>query len=408
MIMPRTLDVRPFLVMEVLEEADRLRRQGIDVVRFEIGEPDFDTPTCVREAAEAALRAGETHYTHSLGLRELREAIAEHYGERYGAAFDPDQVLVTSGTSPAMLLLFGALLNPGDEVVVSNPCYACYPNFIRFAGGVPVFVDTFEEEGYRLRPEAIQARLTPRTRAILVNSPANPTGVVMDRAALQAVADLGLPVISDEIYHGLTYEGEEHSILECAGTDRAVVLNGFSKRYAMTGWRLGYVVASPDLVRAMQKLQQNVFISASAFVQRAAIAALRQAGPDVERMRQSYAERRRAMLHRLAGMGLAMPVPPTGAFYLLVNVRAYTGDSLAFAFELLRNAHVACAPGIDFGSNAEGYLRFSYATSLENIERGMDRLEAYLTDRVGASAFSNQRSVSGDFTGVACAERSLC
>ncbi len=371
-------DVKPFLVMEILEEAERLQRSGVDVVHFEVGEPDFDTPEIVKEAARRALDRNETHYTHSLGLRELREAISAHYQSTYGAPVSPDDVMVTSGTSPALSMLFSALLEPGDEVILSNPYYACYPNFVTFAGGTPVFVDIHPEDGYQLRAEAVRARLTPRTKAILVNSPANPTGVVLDGEVLAELTRLGPLVVSDEVYHGLVYEGRAASVLESTDTRGAAVLNGFSKLYAMTGWRLGYVIARPDLIRAMQKLHQNFAISASAFVQRAGIAALTETAADVARMRRTYAERRRFMLDSLAELGLRVPVVPTGAFYVLVDFREYTSDSLSFAYDVLRRAHVAVTPGIDFGSNAEGYVRLSYATSVERIAEGIARLGEYV------------------------------
>jgi (5-formylfuran-3-yl)methyl phosphate transaminase len=371
-------DVKPFLVMEVLEEAERLSRTGVDIVHFEVGEPDFDTPEPVKAAARLALERNETHYTHSLGLRELREAIAEHYRETYGAAVSADEVMVTSGTSPALSLLFSALLEPGDEVILSNPYYACYPNFIQFAGGIPVFVDIHPEEGYQFRADAVRARLSPRTRAILVNSPANPTGVVLEAGVLSELTHLGPLVVSDEVYHGLVYEGRAASVLESTDTRGAAVLNGFSKLYAMTGWRLGYAIARPDLIRAMQKLHQNFAISASAFVQRAGIAALTETSVEIELMRRTYDERRRFMLDALARLGLRVPVVPTGAFYVLVDCREYTHDSLGLAYALLREAHVAVTPGIDFGSNAEGYIRLSYATSIERIAEGVGRLGRYL------------------------------
>lgn len=374
----RALEISPFLVMEVLEEAQRMQRAGEHVIHMEVGEPDFDTPVCAVEAAQEALRGGQTHYTHSMGLIELREAICADYRLRHGVEVQPSQIVVTPGTSPALFMTFAALLEPGDEVIVSNPYYACYPNFIRFVGGVPVFVDVREEEGYQLRPEEIARKITPRTKAILINTVANPTGTVLDGDRMAAIAELGPLVVSDEIYHGLVYEGRERSILEFTGN--ACALNGFSKQYAMTGWRLGYVIAPPSLARALQKIQQNFFISANAFVQWGALAALKEPSclVEVERMRQTYADRRLYMLERLTGLGLRIPRPPTGAFYMLVNFRRYTLDSLAFAYDVLREAKVAAAPGIDFGSNAEGYLRFSYATSKENIAEGMDRLGRYL------------------------------
>ncbi|MHB1415542.1 MAG: pyridoxal phosphate-dependent aminotransferase, partial [Chloroflexota bacterium] len=325
-----------------------------------------------------ALRAGQTHYTHSMGVYALREAICEDYGRRYGVSVAPEQVVVTQGTSPALFLVFAALLESGDEVILSNPYYACYPNYITFAGGTPVYVDIHEEEGYQLEAAEIAKKITPRTKAILINSPANPTGVVLTADRMAAIADLGPMVVSDEIYHGLVYEGRDHSILEY--TSHACALNGFSKLYAMTGWRLGYIIAPREIARVLRSIHQNFFISANTFVQAAGLAALRGEGclDDVESMRQTYAERRLFMLERLAQIGLTTPEPPTGAFYVLVNMKRYCEDSLSFAFELLHEAKVAAAPGIDFGSNAEGYLRFSYATSKENIAEGLDRLGRYL------------------------------
>ncbi len=375
--------------MEVLEEAQKMERAGERVIHFEVGEPDFDTPACVTAAALKALQEGKTHYTHSMGIMDLREAICEFQRERYGVKVEPDQVIVMQGTSPALYLIFATILEPDDEVIVSNPHYACYPNDVRFAGGTPVYVDIREDEGWQLHPEAIAAKITPRTKAILINSPSNPTGVVLDPDKMKAIAGLGPLVVSDEIYHGLVYEGTEHSILEY--NPDACAVNGFSKLYAMTGWRLGYIIAPPDLVRPLQKIHQNFFISANPFVQWGGIAALKDPAchAEVDVMRDTYAKRRWYMLERLEGMGLHVPHPPTGAFYILVNFKRYTQDSLNFAFEVLREAKVAVAPGIDFGSNAEGYMRFSYATSLENIAEGMDRLAAFLAKR-GEARYSGR------------------
>lgn len=364
--------------MEVLEKAGEMERKGEDIIHLEIGEPDFDTPECIKEAASRAMREGKTKYTHSLGLIELREAICEHYRDKYGVEITPAQVLITSGTSPAMLLLFSALLNPGDEVVITDPHYPCYPNFVSLVDGVPSFVNVYEAEGFQYRPEEIRKKINPKTKGIVINSPSNPTGNLLSAERMKEIAELGLMVISDEIYHGLVYEGKEHCILEF--TDRAFVLNGFSKLYAMTGWRLGYVIAPQEFARPMQKLQQNLFISANCFVQLAGIAALREASQDVARMRETYDTRRRYMLKRLQELGFGISSPPTGAFYILANAKRFNQDSYRFAFDILKQARVAVTPGIDFGRNAEGYLRFSYAVSLEKIQEGMERLEKYLAD----------------------------
>ncbi len=381
MISKRTKEMTSFIVMDVLEKAGEMERNGIHIIHLEVGEPDFDTPECIKKAACKALDDGHTHYTHSLGLIELREAICEHYFNKYNVSIDPDQVLVSSGTSPAMFIMFSALLESGDQVIISDPHYACYPNFIRFVQGDPVTIPVYEENGFQLRPEAIKEKITERTRAIFINSPSNPTGNLLSESRMKAIASLVTPgssyVISDEIYHGLVYEGKEHSILEF--TDNAFVLNGFSKLYAMTGLRLGYLIAPKLFMRPIQKVQQNFFISANSMIQRAGIAALKEAGDDIARMKQIYNKRRKYMISRLREMGLRITVEPTGAFYVFANAKHISGDSYKLAFDILEKAHVGVTPGIDFGENGEGYLRFSYANSMENIAEGMDRLGKYLS-----------------------------
>jgi aspartate/methionine/tyrosine aminotransferase len=375
----RTRDITSFIVMDVLEKAHEMERDGVDVVHLEIGEPDFDMPQCVKIAACQALDAGYTHYTHSLGLLELREAISEYYQATYGVRVDPGNIIVCSGTSPAMFMLFAALVEPGEEIIISDPHYACYPNFIKFVGGIPVTVPVLEKDGFQYRPAAIQEKISSKTKGIFINYPSNPTGNMISTDRLEAIAKLGPHIVSDEIYHGLVYEGQEHSILEF--TDRAFVLNGFSKLYAMTGMRLGYVIVPPEFVRPIQKMHQNFFISANAMVQKAGITALKDAGDDTARMRDTYNRRRRYMIERIKGLGLGITVEPTGAFYVFANAKHISEDSYALAFDILEKAHVGVAPGIDFGRQGEGYLRFSYATSMENIEKGMDRLEKYFRDK---------------------------
>jgi aspartate/methionine/tyrosine aminotransferase len=309
----------------------------------------------------------------------LREAICEHYLATYNVSVHPDQVVVTSGTSPAMLLTFAALLDPGDEVIISDPGYACYPSFVKFVEGVPITVPVYEEDGFQYRPEAIESKITAKTKGILINSPSNPTGNLLSARRMQAIAEFSPLVISDEIYHGLVYEGKEHSILEF--TDNAIVLNGFSKLYAMTGLRLGYLIAPAPFIRPIQKMQQNFFISSNSVVQLAAIAALRESAEDVARMKRIYDERRQFMVKRVKELGLGITVEPTGAFYVFANAKHISDDSYKLAFDILENAHVGVTPGVDFGENAEGYIRFSYANSLENITEGMNRIERYLETR---------------------------
>jgi aspartate/methionine/tyrosine aminotransferase len=379
----RTRDMTSFIVMDVLERAQELEREGTRIIHLEVGEPDFDTPACVKEAACKALEDGFTHYTHSLGLYELREAICEYYQKHYQVSVDPDRVIVTSGSSPAIFLVFSALLEKQDEVIISDPHYACYPNFIRFVDGELITIPVYEEDGFQYRPEIIREKITPQTRAVFINSPSNPTGNLLSVDRMRQIAELTkceqCPyIVSDEIYHGLVYEGKARSILEFS--DHAFVFNGFSKQFAMTGLRLGYVIAPKAFIRPMQKLQQNFFISANAMVQQAGITALKHAGDDVARMQQIYNQRRLFMIRRLKELGFGITVEPTGAFYVFANARHISGDSYKLAFDILEKAHVGVAPGIDFGKNGEGYLRFSYANSLENIEEGMERLERYLED----------------------------
>jgi aspartate/methionine/tyrosine aminotransferase len=378
-IATRALDFRSFIVMDVMERAHVLEKQGKSIIHLEIGEPDFDTPQCIREAGIRAIREGKTHYTHSLGIPELREAICYRYHDLYGVHVSPDQVVVTSGTSPAMVLLFSALLEYGDEIIVSNPYYPCYPNIINYVGGKPAFLNVHEYDGFQFRPEEVAPKITQRTKAILINSPSNPTGNLLSAERMQQIGELGPYIVSDEIYHGLVYEGKEHSILEY--TDQAFVLNGFSKLYAMTGWRLGYVVAPRAFIRPMQKIQQNLFISANSVSQWAAVTALKEAQPDVERMKTTYDQRRLYMLRRLKELGFGIEVDPAGAFYVLARASHLSNNSYELAFQILEKACVGVAPGVDFGTNAEGYLRFSYANSIENITEGLNRIERFINDR---------------------------
>jgi aspartate/methionine/tyrosine aminotransferase len=381
-ICTRLKEMTSFIVMDVLERAQEIERAGESVIHLEVGEPDFNTPEAVKNAAIEALRRGDTHYTHSLGTPELREAVCNYYASTYGVKnIDPDQVIVTSGTSPAFLVAMGAILECGEEVILSNPHYACHPNFVRFLEAVPKMIPVYEEDGFQYRPESIRAALTPKTKAILINSPANPTGNLLGADRMAEIADMGRLILSDEIYHGLVYEGRALSVLEF--TDNCIVFNGFSKLFAMTGWRLGYMIVPKYLIRPIQKMVQNFFISANSVAQAAGLVALTDPSvrQDVARMLDTYNKRRQYIIPRLREIGFGITVEPTGAFYVLANARRFTNDSYSFAFEVLENAKVGITPGVDFGSNAEGYVRLSYANSLENISEGLNRLERYLASR---------------------------
>jgi aspartate/methionine/tyrosine aminotransferase len=279
-----------------------------------------------------------------------------------------------------MLLVFSLLVDPGSEVVVGTPHYPCYPNFVRFCGGVPVFVPTDPERGYALDPDAVRAAITPRTRAVVLSSPANPTGAVQSPETVRELATLGLPLVSDEIYDGLVYDGAKVTSA-LSVSQEAFVLDGFSKRYAMTGFRLGFVIAPEPALRPLQILQQNLFISANHFVQRAGIAALERGAPTLEAMRAAYDRRRHLLVAGLRELGFGVPRLPLGAFYVFADARAFDADSRRLAFDLLENAHVAATPGVDFGAAGEGWLRFSYAASDATIAEALERLARALPRR---------------------------
>ncbi len=369
-------NVGPFIAMDVMEQSQKLSRQGHDVISLSVGEPDFPAPPVVKAATIKAIKKNITRYTHSLGNPILREEICAHYRKRYNVKIHPDQVLVTSGTSPAMLILFGMLLNPKDEVIMSDPHYPCYSNFIRFNDGRIQWVKVREDEAFQLNPKEVRKKISRRTKGIFINSPSNPTGCTLSSKVMKQIANTGPYIISDEIYHGLTYQGEERSILEF--TDRAFVLNGFSKSYAMTGFRLGYCIFPKPYVRVIQNLAQNFYISTSSFIQEAGIAALKYAAPYQEKMREVLNRRRIVMLEGIRALGFKVAAEPTGAFYIFANAKMFTKDSYQFAFDLLKRAKVGVTPGIDFGPSGEGFIRLSYATDIQRIREGLARIGEYL------------------------------
>ena len=373
-------DIAPFLVMDVLERAKELELTGKRVIHFEVGEPDIPTPKVICDEAIHAIEIGDTKYTPSLGIPELRSAIAEAYKENYGVDIVSGRAVITMGSSPALFLTLLSLVDPGDEVIITDPHYACYPKIIRIAGAFPKLFRIYEEDGFQIDIPALKRMITDKTKAILINSPSNPTGIVLDKGSIEEISDLGPFVISDEIYHGLVYGTEAHSIYQF--TDKAFVVNGMSKLYSMTGWRLGYLLAPEEFIRPIQKLQQNLFISPNPFVQRAGVAALRLAKENVRQMVRLFSERRELMINGLRELGFEIKAEPRGAFYVFVNAKKLNHDSHNLAFDILEKAHVAVTPGVDFGLGGEGYLRFSYATSVDCIEEGIRRLGKYISNRV--------------------------
>jgi len=377
----RAESIQPFLVMEVFERAVQLEREGRSVIHLELGEPDWDTPAAVIEAGVEALGQGRTRYTHSLGHLELREQISAWYERRYSVRVSPERVIVTVGSSGAMLLVFAALLDSGDEVVMADPYYSCYPKFVSLFDGVPALVPVHESQGFQLDPERVTERIGSRTKALILNSPANPTGAVTSPERLSELVDTArgrMVIVSDEIYHGLEYGPKARSILEYDGD--AIVVSGFSKLFAMTGWRLGYAILPEYLIRPVQRLQQNLFISPPDFAQHAAISALTKTDQEIEGRRKSYDERRRLVIELLDGMDLRLAVEPAGAFYVFVSIAKYETSSVRFCRRLLEETGVAVTPGVDFGPGGEGYIRISYANSSERIEVGMKRIKDFLRE----------------------------
>ena len=369
-------EISPFYVMDVLERAKEIEAKGESVIHFEVGEPDFPTPDVISEEAIRAIKEGDTKYTHSLGIPELREAISENYESKYGVIITPGRVIVTMGSSPALYLAIISLIEPGEEVLITDPHYACYPQIIKIAGGVPKTFRIYEEEDFQIDIGRLKKAISPRTKAILINSPANPTGVVLRPEVMREISELGIFVVSDEIYHGLVYGGEARTVYEF--TETAFAVNGFSKFYSMTGWRLGYLIAPQEFIRPIQKLQQNLFISPNPFVQRAGVKALKQAGSEALKMRELFDERRKTMIEGLKGLGFKMRSEPEGAFYVFIDASDLNPNSHELAFDILEKARVAITPGVDFGEGGEGYLRFSYATSIPNIKEGIIRLGEYI------------------------------
>lgn len=369
----------PFLAMELMERALEMEARGQDIIHLEIGEPDQAAAPEVRGAAARALADGQARYTDSRGLLELREAIARDCAQRCGVEPDPSNILVTSGTSPAMLLVFSLLLDPGAEVIVPEPYYACYPNFIRYCEGVVVPVPTSADDGFAVDPDRVKAHITPRTRAIVLASPANPTGAIQTAEVMRSLAQLGPSLVSDEIYHGLVYDGHETTSALTVSTE-AFVLDGFSKRYAMTGFRLGWLVAPEWAAASLRVMQQNFFISAGEVAQRAGLEALKLGPQAYSGMRDRYQRSRDFLVQGLRELGFGISCPPAGAFYVLADARRFGDDSLALAHALLEKAGVAVTPGVDFGRSAEGMLRFSYAVEPSSLEEALQRLARVLPE----------------------------
>ncbi len=365
--------------MELLEKAKAMEAQGESVIHLEVGEPDFPTPQAIKERAAQSILENRTSYTHSLGIPELREQIAGHYASDHGLSVAPERVIVVNGTSGAFLLLLGALLNRGGSLALSDPGYPCYKNFAHLFDASILSLPVTEETHFEVTP-AHFAALDGAPDLLILSNPANPTGTLYDGARLAVLhahlARQGVPLVMDEIYSGLAYDSPPTTALTI--DDGIIVVNGFSKTYAMTGWRLGWMVVPEELVRPIQKIAQNVYISPPTISQYAALAAL-DATDDVAEMRSTYRARRDFLVPELSRLGFTIPVYPEGAFYVYASIERWGLDSMRFVERALEEAKVALTPGYDFGSfRAGSHVRFTYATGIDMLREGCSRLEGWL------------------------------
>ena len=370
--------IQPFHVMALLARARELEAAGRSIVHMEIGEPDFVTPQPLIDAGIRALQDGHTHYTPATGLWALREKIAGFYQTRYGLTIEPERVVVTPGASAALQLVLAVLVDSGDQVMLADPGYPCNRNFVHWLNGEPLAVPVDAASGYQPLPQRVSEYWTERTRALLVASPSNPTGTLLDEHTLReyhaVTGKNGGSLIVDEIYHGLTYDGPAQSALAVA--DDIFVINSFSKYFGMTGWRLGWLIAPGEVVPDIDKLAQNLFLAAPTVSQYAALGAFDdEVIAILESRRDEFRQRRDYLLPALRDIGFDVSVTPAGAFYLYAGCSRFTGDSYSFAAQLLEETGVAITPGIDFGRNQpESHVRFAYTTSLENLQEGVRRL----------------------------------
>ncbi len=368
---------------EVLVRARALEARGKSVIHLEIGEPDFDTPGHIVAAAQQALEEGMTHYGPGAGLPELREAVARYLQRWRGIDVDPLRVVITPGGKPIMFFAILALINPGDEVMYPDPGFPIYESMVRFVGGTPVAMPLREERHFRFDPDEFRQLVTDRTRLIIINSPHNPTGSVLTQSDLEVIADVArerdIAVLSDEIYSRILYTGSHHSIAMLDGMlDRTILLDGWSKTWAMTGWRLGFGVFPSEMVPHIERLISNSVSCTASFAQEAAIAALEGPQDAVDRMLGDFAERRAAIVSGLNQLPGVRCLEPDGAFYAFPNITGTGFGSRALADRLLEEAGVACLSGTAFGHYGEGFIRFSYANSLENIRQALERMQALL------------------------------
>lgn len=390
MVSERSRKVKPSPTLAIDARAKEMKAEGIDVISFGVGEPDFDTPENIKEAAVRALRDGKTKYTPVGGIPELKAAIVDKLRADNGLDYTQEEIIVSCGAKHSLYNIFQAILNPGDEVIIPAPYWVSYPDQVLLNDGVPIFIKTREEDGFMLNPDELSSGITDKTKAIVLNYPSNPTGLTYDRSTLETIgriaAEKDIIVISDEIYEKLLYDGAEHLSIASISEDvkrRTVVVNGLSKSHAMTGWRIGYAAGPAEVIKAMNKIQSQSTSNPTSIAQWAAVEALRGPQDFIGVMVKEFDKRRRFLVESLNALDGVCCSNPTGAFYAFPNISAILGrqyggrqvdDSSGLALYLLEMANVALVPGSAFG--AEGYIRISYATSMENIKKGLERIRS--------------------------------
>lgn len=383
----RVSQVTPSLTLAIDAKAKAMKRDGIDVCSFSAGEPDFDTPDHIKQAAADALKQGKTRYGPTAGEPLLREAIARKLQRENHLAYHSENIIVTNGGKHSLYNLMMVMIEAGDEVIIPAPYWVSYPEMVKLAGGTPVIVKTTAETGYKITPDQLRQAITDKTKLFILNSPSNPTGMVYTpdeiRAIAQVIVEQEIYVVSDEIYERLLYDGAEHLSIGAASPEvfeRTIISHGFAKAYSMTGWRIGYLAGNVDLIKAVSKIQGHSISNVCTFAQYGAIAAYEGSQDCVERMRQAFAERRQVIFDGVSAIPKLTCVKPDGAFYLFINISQLGMTSLEFCDGLLTEQKVAGIPGIAF--DADDHIRFSYATDMTTIERGIDRLAAFVKSRL--------------------------
>lgn len=384
--------IEPSLTLAITAKAKEMKEKGIDVISFSAGEPDFNTPKNIINAAIKAMEDGNTKYTSVNGILQLREAICKKFKDYNGLEYNPSQIVVSTGAKQSLANTFLAILNPGDEVIVSTPYWVSYPELIKLADGKPVFVEGDEKSNYKFTKENLEKAVTAKTKAIVLNTPNNPTGTIYNKEELEVIADFAkkydIIIISDEMYEKLIYDNENHISIASLSKDayeRTIVINGLSKSYAMTGWRIGYCAASEKIAKLMISIQSHVTSNVCSITQYAALEALSGPQDEITKMINEFEKRRNYMINRIESIDNLSIVKPKGAFYIMINIENCLGkeingkilnDSMEFCASLLENEKLAVIPGKAFGLN--NYIRVSYATSMEAIKEGLNRIESFI------------------------------